>query len=623
MYVGSSSCGVWKTTTGGGYSWTPVADNLPALAIAAIAIDPSNSSRIFVLTPSNGLFRSDNAGNSWTSIFSNNLKAEVDWGTLLINPVNTNILYLTSQDGIYRSGDGGASWQLSKQAPAVTGGGSEPVRATDLVMDPSNSNILYAAIGKDGIYKTTDGGIPGGSGWTKLGIGTLPDHTFITLALRPGTPETIYALFVLNMHDSSIPTDLKLFRTTDGESWSLVSNPNLFGWRIAVTPISQDVDQDIVYLGGLGFSQGFHRSTDGGQTFLEVPGPHVDHHRIVLDPLLSDTVYTLCDGGIYKSMNRGAVNTWSFIGTGIENVEFYDIASNSVTHTDLVIGGTQDNGTIKYDGGSHLWNQFNGGDGGTVDIDPTNDQILYFMNQGASSMTRSFDGGKNKTNIGLPPPNDCFNLHFQVHPSIPNILLASCNKLWRSTNQGSNWFDCNVPSTGGDILRSAVDPSVDLYYAGSSRGLLFAGPRGANWHNVWHHPQNRTFSDIEVDSLDPESVYVSSSGTNAVGNNRIFRLIRSSPAPTTMTAQDITSNLPIDLEVQTLAIDKFKPLTVYAGTNKGVYCGNSLDGGATWSWILYSDGMPLADIRTLVMHPTAPIMRAGTFGRGTYEINTL
>jgi photosystem II stability/assembly factor-like uncharacterized protein len=631
IYVGSHGCGVWKTIDGGD-SWIPVTDNLPTLEIGAIAIDPSNSSRIYVLTTAYGLFRSDNAGTSWTSICGNDLgypdkSSQVVWGDLLIDPTNTNILYLSSTDGVYRSNDGGLNWQLSKN-----GVGS----ATDLIMDASNPNTLYVAFSNDGIYKTTDGGITGDPSWTRLGDGLpysnnippINDIRYITLAQRRGTPNVLYAMYVF----SSSPV-VQIFRTTDaGASWSFISNPDLFGAPIAVTPISEDINQDIVYLGGLGGTQGFYRSVDGGQTFSgAIPGPHVDHHRIILDPIAPNTLYTLCDGGIYKSTNNGAPGSWSFIGKGLENVEFYDIR-NSVTNSNLVIGGTQDNGTIRYAGTSTVWNKFNGGDGGTVDIDPTNAQILYFMNQGDESITRSFDGGNTKTNIGLDTPEICFNLHFQVHPDTPNILLASCVSLWQSTTQGSAWTQLFTPPTAsGNVVRSAIDPSVDLYYAGSNIGTLFAGPSGQNWQNVFTHPNSWKVSDIEIDPQDANVIYVSflqGPVNDPIGNNRIFRLIRSSAAPTSMTAQDITSysitygKIPFNLNVQALAIDRERPLTVYAGTNKGLYRGHSDDDGTTWSWLRYGPGMPSADIRTLDMHPTTSIMRIGTFGRGAYEVNT-
>jgi hypothetical protein len=111
-------------------------------------------------------------------------------------------------------------------------------------------------------------------------------------------------------------------------------------------------DSKYVYLGGTYF----WRSTDGGDNFELTSGlgspansAHVDHHGFATDPLSPNIIYTLNDGGIYRSTARGQKGTWTFIGEGIVNVEFYDHVA-AVTEPDLVIGGTQDNGTIKYDG---------------------------------------------------------------------------------------------------------------------------------------------------------------------------------------------------------------------------------------------------------------------------------
>jgi hypothetical protein len=197
LYVGAQGSGVWKTTDGGA-SWQSITDCLPTLAIAAIAVDPSVPSRVYIATPGFGVFRSEDAGTSWTGI-SSDLQAEVRWGVLLVHPTNPNVIYLTSALGVYRSGDFGVSWQLSK-----SGG-----RATDLVMNPSNPNTLYAAIAGDGIYKTSDGGVGGNSSWTKLS-GGLPttDISQITLALCRNVPGTVYAGYTRS-------TGLQLYRTTN------------------------------------------------------------------------------------------------------------------------------------------------------------------------------------------------------------------------------------------------------------------------------------------------------------------------------------------------------------------------------------------------------------------------
>jgi hypothetical protein len=132
--------------------------------------------------------------------------------------------------------------------------------------------------------------------------------------------------------------------------------------------------------------------------------------------------------------------------------------------------------------------------------------------------------------------------------------------------------------------------------------------------------------DIEVDPNDPATVYVAFAATS--GEGRLYRLRRSTPLPATMTASPMTASpmtegLPDDLVVRTVAVDPFRPLTVYAGTNRGVYQGRSNDEGLAWTWTPYNMGLPLAvDIADLEVHPTSRVMRAATYGRGAYEVMT-
>src|SRR5262245_25537005 len=125
-------------------------------------------------------------------------------------------------------------------------------------------------------------------------------------------------------------------------------------------------------------------------------------------------------------------------------------------------------------------------------------------------------------------------------------------------------------------------------------------------------------TDIDVDIDDPRTVYVS---FNAAGAGRVFRLRRSSPAPDSMAAADITFNLPAARQVKALAVDRLAEFTIYAGTDQGVFRGHSADRGATWSWTPYNNGLPLADIRDLEVHRGTGVMRAGTFGRSAFEID--
>ena len=625
IYVGARGAGVWKTIDGG-TSWQPIAD-IATLNIAALAIDPSAPSRVYFVTEHEGVFRSEDAGISWIQISDDDLSAIVHGGIFLVNPTNSNVLYLASSNGVYRSRDGGVTWRN----PVLSEG-----QATGLVMDPSNPSRLYAAIrnettaGRTGIYETTDGG----TNWRKLtgcpggSLPTVPAETVIWLALSKGR---LYASF-------KTPSGWTLYRTTDiscsiggrqERQWEKEWSPtgkvggedihSILWSGMWVDP----TDPEYVYLGGTYF----WRSTDSGANFELTSGSgspansaHVDHHAFAADPLSPKIIYTLNDGGIYRSSDRGKSGTWKFIGEGIANVEFYDHAA-AVTQPNLVIGGTQDDGTIKYDGSSTVWKMIRGGDGATVDIDPTNAQILYSMVQYASSIAKSKDGGS-FTGLAknLPTGPACFNLHYQVHPGMPSTLLASCNVLWRTTTSEppGDWKMIFTPPSG-NMLRSAVDATINLYYAGSSYGRLYAGPGGTSWPTVFIHPTAKGITDIEVDLDDPITVYASFSGTSS---GRVYRLRRSSPTPTTMAAVDMTSDLPTGLSVRTLAIDRMRELTVYAGTQKGVYRGRSTDGGTTWHWRSYNNGLPFADIRDLEVHPITGVMRAATFGRSAFEVNT-
>jgi hypothetical protein len=545
------------------------------------------------------VFRSEDDGQHWNQL-SNDLQAPLYGGVLVVHPTDPNVIYLTSAAGVHRSGDFGKTWPLSKSGGLATG----------LVINPSNPDILYAAISGDGIYRTIDGGRGGDTSWIKLTAPSLPttDIQAIRLALCRDVPGTVYA-------GISRSTGFEVHCTGDGgDHWFFRTSMQVYVEVIGANP-SQAAT---VYVSGVDF----YRSDDGGGSFVQKDGPHTDHHAFASDLMTPGVIYALGDGGIFRSSDRG--DHWSFFGEGITNVEFYDIA-NAVTKPSLVIGGTQDNGTIKYDGTSRVWQgdlPF-GGDGATVDIDPTNDQILYGMYQFIDSISRSPDGGRSATSISNGLPKDCQQGYFQLHPAKLTTLLACCNSLWRTMLDvsqdppGSNWSPIFTPPSGA-IVRSAVDPSVDLYYACSNDGRLYAGPSGANWQMVFTHPSSSGVTDIEV---DPQTlvVYVSFGGT---GTRRMYRLIRSSPAPPTMAAADITSNLPNGRWVSAIAVDRKTAFTLYAGTDLGVYRGASNDGGTNWSWVPYNFGLPPANVVDLEFHPTTGVMRAATYGRSAFEVRT-
>jgi photosystem II stability/assembly factor-like uncharacterized protein len=596
IYVASPFSGVWKTEDAGA-SWRVVGDSLPVeLAVAAVATDPSTPGRVYALLQANQLYRSDDGASNWVLAGPGAAGTTPAVTDLIVDPTRPEVLHMRATGVCWRSSDGGQSWQETKLG-----------NATSLALDSTQPDVLYVGIPGDGVYRTLDGGVSGDAGWTNLTPGLSMMNVYdVKVALTSADAQTIYARFQKHL-------EADVYRSVDGgASWGLQSSPAIYTALIA----ADDADAATVYVAGVDF----YRSDDGGVNWVMKPGAHVDHHELVSDPTDPATIYTACDGGIYRSSNRG--DAWQFVGDGLANVLFYDLAV-SATQPEITIGGTQDNGTILYDGTSTVWRGILGGDGATVAIDPTDGNVMYAMNQGPSSIAQSTNGGGSFHNIGdgLPTGAVCFNLHFQVHPTSINILLASCGSLWWTQQPGAPWTELFTPpdSPNDNVLRAAVDPSTDIYYAATARGRLYAAVGGADWQLAFSHPSGAGFSDLIIDPDDTTLIYAA---FNMFGDGRVYRLRRVAPPPQPLQATDISAGLPFVNSVRTIAVDAMAPFTIYAGTTLGVYRARSQTAYDQPVWDSYSNGMPAADVRALRVHPTTGVMRAATFGRSAYEVDT-
>jgi hypothetical protein len=325
----------------------------------------------------------------------------------------------------------------------------------------------------------------------------------------------------------------------------------------------------------------------------------------------------------------------------------YDL-SPALTLPGRVIGGTQDNGNILYQG-SPVWTHIHpptgaelkycagcGGDGGRVAIDPNDANAFYVMGQFQDSLQRSPDAGATYQDFfnGFPAGPICAaynsSFDFQILPTTPSIQIASCISVW-GRMLDSSWAAVFTPDPGSRIVRTARDASVNILYAGGSDGRIYAGlGNGALWRTIFTPvPQNaRPVSDVEVDPAHPENIYVSFAPPFTVDRYcggtqpRIYRLTRSDNVPleATVTATDITGDLKPGLCVNALAVDPHQTLAVYAATSKGVYQGRPPAGGGTaWTWADYNAGMPPADVRDLEVHPATRHIYAATYGRSAFE----
>ena len=312
-YVTAGSGGVWKTENSG-TTWKSIFDGQKSFSIGCISLDPQNPNTIWVGTGENvggrhvafgdGIYKSEDGGISWKNM---GLKKSEHLSKIIIHPNNSDIIWVASQGplwsiggerGVYKSIDGGKSWQQ-------TLGDSEWVGATDLLIDPRNSNLLYAATwqrhrtvagylgGGPGtaIYKSNDGG----DNWIKLKKG-LPKSNMgkIGLVLSPQKPDVIYAAIELDRRTGGVYKS-----ENQGASWTKMSDAVAGGTgphyyqELYASPHNYDE----IYLADNYMQVSF----DGGKTFsrMNETEKHVDNHAVAFKSSDENYILVGCDGGLY------------------------------------------------------------------------------------------------------------------------------------------------------------------------------------------------------------------------------------------------------------------------------------------------------------------------------------
>lgn len=625
IYAAARATGVWKTTNGGD-TWDAIADTLPTLEIQDVDLSPTTPSTVFTTTKNNGIFRSDDAGSTWSPTTTRDLGATgTDGRGLFIHPTNPDQMFLTTDTGLMYSDDAGLNW-----ATVLPISSNESISAftfDTVTLERAWVALSQSTPSRSGIYVTSlDGTLP--TNWRRLNgcpgsrLPNVSEDISIKLAFSQGK------LFASHKE----PSSWTLFRTTGTsctvggiteQSWEAGWNPEGF---IGKEPIHRRLwsaiyvdptNPKFVYAAGTDL----WRSKDFGSTFKRITEPHVDHHAFAVHPDDPKIIYTGSDGGLYRSEDRGKHNTWSFIGEGLRITEFYAIA-DSALEPNVVYGGTQDNGASIYDGSNTTWHFLTGGDSEGVDIGKLDPTLLFELGQEMHQLKRSV-GGSIFLDISEDIPTGCpvsaefgFNSnHFLPHPLDADVLLATCDGLWR----GLPWTEVFRPPTGR-LTRIAIEHKSDNYYLGSNVGRIFLGIGGMNFQQVFSHPLSRAVVDLEIDPYQPNVIYSVFSGNRSI---RVMRLVKSTTGPPTLTGQDLTQGLPNDT-INTLAVDLLRKDTIYVGTRRsGIFRAQSFDNWATWTWTPYINGMHQATTVTeLRVHPKTGIMRAGTFGRGAYEVDT-
>ncbi|MCB9357756.1 MAG: T9SS type A sorting domain-containing protein [Calditrichaeota bacterium] len=623
IYAGSASGGLWKTTNGG-TSWTPLTDDLPSLAIGAVVLDPTNPNIIYIGTGEGsfnadavfgaGVFKSTDGGATWnTTGLSWTQSQSRAINKMVIDPNNPQIVYAACNSaigGIYKTTDGGTSWTRYHTGDVK-----------DIEMHPDSSNVLYCTVGypwggsTNGIYKSTNSGVT----WTQLTSGLPSGTSFgrLDVAISPSNPAVLYA--GISQTITSGAGLYGVYRSTDyGASWSLrASTPNMYsgqGWYNLVCEVNP-TNSNEVWSNGLDA----YRSQDGGATWTRMTiwsypesnsqYAHADHHAMAFMPGSSTTMILGTDGGLFKSTNGGT--SWVGLNSGLVTYQYYAICDDAL-QPNVAYGGTQDNGTNKYNNSS-THTRVLGGDGGYCNVDYTNSNNVYAATQRGNHY-RSTNGGSSFSSIqsGISGSGSWVTPRV-MDPSSPTTLYTGTNVVYKTTNSGTSWTAISDALDGSTISCIAVAPSdpqtIYIGYEGYDGKVFKTNNGGTTWTNIETgiperyptylavHPTNRDIVYCTVSGYSSGHVWKSTNGGSSWSN--------------------VSTGLP-DIPANCMVMDQTDPNKLYVATDLGVYYSSN----AGTSWSDFSAGLPNVVVDFLALHPSTGKLRAGTHGRGMWETET-
>jgi hypothetical protein len=594
IYVGSPGGGIWKSVNGGA-NWTPLTDNINSswMFIFALTIDPANQNIVYAGTSgSAGLLKSTDAGATWA------VAGAGPSGTIrkiLIHPSNSNIVFAAATNGIWRSVNAGANWVQ------VHTGSKE-----DIEFKPDNVNIMYAT-GND-VFRSVDNGVT----WTAVGAAQGITNTGRTLvSVSPANANYVYVV------QASGSLFGRMYKSTDAGltfTTTVVGSPasgtNYFGYETNGTGTSGQATYDMamdvaptnaeeVYIAGIIC----WKSVNGGTSFVaqtawSLPNGigynHADVHGLFW---VNSTLYSISDGGIYKSVNAG--DDWIDLSTGMGIRQFYRMA-NSQTNANVITGGAQDNGTVARQTGGN-WVDWLGADGMEGLVSPTNHLNLWGTSQNGS-IYRSTNGGNSYTNLPRPSAGQWVT-PLAIHPTDETTLYGGWTGVYKSTNSGASWNNISVGTITTTLADLAVAPSNPNYiYASNSNILYVTTDDGATWAT---RSTLAAINDIAVDPTNPSKIWVA---LNSTSN----RVMVSTDAGVTFT--NVSSNLP-GIVARAVVVDDNTPRGIYVGMNIGVYYKTESEA----NWTNFSDNLPLVAINELEIQKASGKIRVATYGRGIWE----
>ncbi len=662
FYMAQVNGGVWKTDDYG-RTWNPIFDQEPTQSVGAIAVAPSDPNIIYVgsgeglhrpdLSVGDGIYKSIDAGKTWTHL---GLRDGQQIPALAVDPRDPNKVFAavlghpygpSEERGIYRSTDGGQSWQKVISKDENTGG-------SDVEIDPSNPDVVYASMWEvregpwedgnlyngagGGLFKSTDGG----NTWHQLTNGLPNDLSQVYVGIAPSDSRRLYATL------ATASGKLAVYRSDDaGDSWSQITNDPRPSGRIGGGDLSvprvDPKNPDLVYV----VSTVTMRSSDGGKTWLGFRGaPGGDDYQYLwINPNNGNIILIVSDQGAIITVNGG--ESWSswynqptaqlYHAIATTNVFPYRVCAGQQESGSVCISTRGNDGTITY----REWHPVGVIEYGYVAPDPLDADIIYGGGRTEVSKFHISTGQvQNVTPIPLRDPKYRTDRTepLMFSPVDPHTLYFAGNMLFKTIDGGNSWQAISndltrenpgVPASVGKLVPKGAEKQRGVIYAlapsfkttttlwaGTDDGLIWiTRDGGKNWSGIT--PKDLTpwskVTQISASHFDEQTAYASVSRFR-IGDMHPY-IYRTHDGGKNWKL--ITAGLPDLGPADTVREDPRRKGLLFAGTENAVWV--SFDDGDHWRSLQLN--LPHTSMRDLWIHDDDLVV--ATHGRGFWILDDI